>query len=55
MQNPKTQLNDLKTVEIHTISFPMLEDGAVSYRYEYNDAGEVIKKTKYDYGDHEVE
>ena len=33
----------------------MLDDGAVSYRYEYNDAGEVIKKTKYDYGDHEVE
>ena len=33
----------------------MLPDGAVSYRYEYNDAGEVIKKTKYDYGDHEVE
>ena len=33
----------------------MLPDGAVSYRYEYNDDGEVIRKTKYDYGDHEVE
>ena len=33
----------------------MLPDGAVSYRYEYNDDGEMIKKTKYDYADHEVE
>ena len=33
----------------------MLEDGAVSYRYQYNDSGEMIKKTKYDFSDHEVE
>ena len=33
----------------------MLEDGAVSYRYQYNEDGKMIKKTKYDYGDHEVE
>ena len=33
----------------------MLEDGAVSYRYEYNENGDLIKTTKYDYGDHEVE
>jgi len=32
----------------------MLEDGAVSYRYEYDDKGALIRKTKYDYGDHEV-
>ena len=33
----------------------MLEDGAVSYRYQYDDDGKIIKITKYDYGDHEVE
>ena len=33
----------------------MLDDGAVSYRYEYNDDGQLIKRTKFDYGDHEVE
>ena len=33
----------------------MLEDGAVSHRYEYDDDGNLIKTTKYDYGDHEVE
>ena len=33
----------------------MLEDGAVSRRFEYNDDGELIRTTKYDYGDHEVE
>ncbi len=32
----------------------MLEDGAVSRRYEYDDNGILIKTTKYDYGDHEV-
>lgn len=32
----------------------MLEDGAVSRRFEYNDDGELIRTTKYDYGDHEV-
>ena len=32
----------------------MLEDGAVSYRYVYNEDGELIRTTKYDYGDHEV-
>ncbi len=33
----------------------MLEDGAVSRRYEYDDDGNLIKTTKYDYADHEVE
>ncbi len=33
----------------------MLEDGAVSYRYQYDENGNLQKKTKYDYGDHEVE
>ena len=33
----------------------MLEDGAVSHRYEYDEDGNLIKTTKYDYGDHEVE
>ena len=33
----------------------MLEDGAVSYRYQYDESGNLIKTTKYDYGDHEVE
>ena len=33
----------------------MLEDGAVSHRYQYDDDGNLIKDTKYDYGDHEVE
>ena len=33
----------------------MLDDGAVSYRYQYNENGELIQTTKYDYGDHEVE
>ena len=33
----------------------MLEDGAVSRRFEYNEAGEIIKTTKYDYSDHVVE
>ena len=33
----------------------MLPDGAVSYRYEYNEEGKMIRKRKYDYGDHEVE
>ena len=33
----------------------MLEDGAVSYRYEYGEDGTVLRKTKYDYSDHEVE
>ena len=32
----------------------MLEDGAVSHRYEYDDDGKLIKDTKYDYADHEV-
>ncbi len=33
----------------------MLADGAVSYRYEYDDDGNLIRTTKYDYNDHEVE
>lgn len=33
----------------------MLEDGAVSRRFEYDDDGNLIKTTKYDYGDHEVQ
>ena len=33
----------------------MLEDGAVSRRYQYDEEGNLIKTTKYDYGDHEVE
>ena len=33
----------------------MLEDGAVSYRYLYDEDGKLIKTTKYDYADHEVE
>ena len=33
----------------------MLEDGAVSYRYEYDDDGNLIRTTKYDYADKEVE
>lgn len=33
----------------------MLEDGAVSYRYVYDDDGKLIETTKYDYGDHVVE
>ena len=33
----------------------MLEDGAVSRRFQYDDDGNLIKTTKYDYGDHEVE
>ena len=34
---------------------PQLEDGAFSYRYEYDDHGELIKKTAYDWMDHEIE
>ena len=33
----------------------MLEDGAVSYRYVYDDEGQLLKTTKYDFADHEVE
>ena len=33
----------------------MMADGAVSYRYEYDEDGELIRTTKYDYGDHVVE
>ena len=33
----------------------ILEDDAVSYRYEYDEDGNMIRKTKYDYYDHEVE
>ena len=33
----------------------MLADGAVSYRYEYDDDGELLQITKYDYMDREVE
>lgn len=33
----------------------MLEDGAVSRRFQYDDDGNLILTTKYDYGDHEVE
>ena len=32
----------------------MLEDGAVSRRFQYDDDGNLILTTKYDYGDHEV-
>ena len=32
-----------------------LADGAVSHRYEYDDDGNLIRTTKYDYADHEVE
>ena len=31
-----------------------LENGAVSRRFEYDEAGNLIKTTKYDYADHEV-
>ena len=31
-----------------------LEDGAVSRRFEYDDDGNLIRTTKYDYADHEV-
>ena len=33
----------------------ILEDGAACYRYEYNNAGELVKTVKYDYWDKEVE
>lgn len=33
----------------------ILEDGASYYRYAYDDAGNVVKVTKYDYWDKEVE
>lgn len=33
----------------------MLEDGAVSYRYRYDENGKIAEITKYDYGDHVVE
>lgn len=33
----------------------MLEDGAVSYRYTYDEDGNLVKRTKYDYGDWEIE
>ena len=32
----------------------MLEDGAVSRRYEYDEQGRLVKTTKYDFADHEV-
>ena len=33
----------------------MLEDGSVSRRYQYDDDGNLIQITKYDFGDHEVQ
>jgi len=33
----------------------MLEDGSVSKRFEYDEDGKLIRTTKYDYSDHEVE
>ena len=33
----------------------ILPDGAVCYRYEYDEDGNMIRKTGYDYYDHEVE
>ena len=33
----------------------MLADGAVSYRYTYDENGKLTETKKYDYGDHEVE
>lgn len=32
----------------------VLEDGAVSRRFQYDDDGNLVKTTKYDYADHEV-
>ena len=32
-----------------------MADGAVAYRYEYDDDGELIRTTKYDWMDHEIE
>ena len=32
----------------------MLEDGAVSYRYTYDDDGNLLQIMKYDFADHEV-
>ncbi len=32
-----------------------MADGAVSYRYEYNENGEIIQIRKYDWLDHEIE
>ena len=34
---------------------PQLEDGAFSYRYEYDERGELIKTTRYDWMDKEIE
>ena len=32
-----------------------LPDGAVSYRYQYDDEGNILKQSKYDFADHEIE
>ncbi len=32
-----------------------MEDGAVAYRYEYDDNGEILRIRKYDWMDHELE
>ena len=33
----------------------MIETGAVSYRYTYDDEGNMIQRTAYDYFDHEIQ